>query len=136
MTRRLKTTTNALMLAALLAAGPGILPATASASGRLGSGGGSGGGGSVPAVDTIKVSKAYYADTGSYVELLVMASSSNSTARLFVYLPDGQLLGEVPNGGGGRYGGTVFLSMYIPATLTFVSTGGGSIQVATDPFQF
>lgn len=130
MKRQVTTLTKALLMTALMATGIGIasLPAPALASG------GSGGGGI--RVDSIRVSKAYFFDTGSYVELLIKADSSDSTARLFAYLPDGRLLGEIPNGGGGRYGGTVFLSMYIPQTITILSSDGGGITVNTAPFQF
>src|ERR1044071_2750340 len=105
------------------------LPFNASASGGSTSGGG-GGGGSTTGVDTIKVQKCYYFDTGSYVELLLMASSSNSSAHLYAYLPDGTYLGEVQNGGGGQYGGTVFVTLYIPATITIRSCSGGTIPPA------
>ena len=105
------------------------------ASGGSGSGSG-GGGGTTSGVETIKVSKCYEFDTGSYVELLINASSSNSSAHLYAYLPDGTYLGEVQNGGGGRYGGTVFVTLYIPATITLVSSAGGTITVPTTPFQF
>lgn len=95
--------------------------------------GGGGGGGSV---DTIRVNKCYYAVvSGAYVELLINANSSNTSARLFAYLPNGQLLGEVQNGGGGRYGGTVFLAFTVPATITIVSSGGGVVTVPCTPFQ-
>lgn len=107
-----------------------LAPNVASASG----GGGSGGSGS--SVDTIKVNKCYEFDTGAYVELLLNAVSSNSNAHLYAYLPDGTYLGEVQNGGGGRYGGTVFVTLYVPASITFVSSYGGMITVSTQPFQF
>ena len=97
--------------------------------------GGSGGGGSTSSVDTIKVSKFEYAVVTGYVELLISASSSNSSAHLYAFLPDGTYLGEVQNGGGGRYGGTVFLSYYVPATITMVSSTGGKITVETTPYQ-
>ena len=130
MTRRLTTVANALLMATVIATGIGMvsLPTSAFASG------GSGGGG--VRVDAIKVSKAYYFDTGSYVELLIKAQSSDPTAHLYAYLPNGQLLGEVQNGGGSRYGGTVFLSMFIPRTITILSTSGGATTVLTAPFQF
>ena len=88
-------------------------------------------------VDKIKVSKCEYAATpgAGYVELLVSAVSSNANASLFAYLPDGRLLGPVQNGFGGKYGGTVFLSMYIPASITIVSSYGGKITVPCVPFQ-
>jgi hypothetical protein len=100
--------------------------------------GGSGGGGSnSSAVETIKVSKCEYAvvSGGAYVELLLNASSSNSSAHLYAYLPDGTYLGEVQNGGGGRYGGTVFGSFYVPDTITIKSSAGGVVTVACVPFQ-
>jgi hypothetical protein len=109
------------------------LSTTVQASGGSGSGGG--GGGSTTGVDTIKVNKCYYFDTGSYIELLINASSSTSSAHLYAYLPDGTYLGEVQNGGGGQYGGTVFLTLYIPATITIRSSAGGTITVPCVPGQ-
>ena len=95
-----------------------------------GGGGGGGGGG----VDTIKVSKCYY-QAGSG-QMLVKASSSDSTARLFAYRPDGTYIGEVQNGGGSRYGGTVMpWQPYDPIYVTIISTSGGRITVPTTPFQ-
>jgi hypothetical protein len=126
---------KSMVLTVLLAIGLGLgiinlaTPAFASGSSGSGGSGGSGGGGGSTGVDTIRVSKCYYFDTGSYVELLINAGSSNSSAHLYAYLPDGTYLGEVQNGGGGRYGGTVFLSFYIPATITIISSAGGSITV-------
>jgi hypothetical protein len=129
------------LLTLLVAFTVNIQPNRAFASGGSGSGGSgngssSGGGGSTSQVDTIKVNKCYYADVGAYVELLLNAVSSNSSAHLYAYLPDGTYLGEVQNGGGGQYGGTVFVTMRIPASITFVSSVGGSITVPTEPFQF
>src|ERR1019366_1566552 len=97
------------------------------------SGGGSSGGGSVK-VDTIKVSKCYYdAPTG---EMLIKASSSDVTAHLYAYRPDGSYAGEVQNGGGSRYGGTVVTgSPSDPGTMTIISSSGGTITVPTTPFQ-
>ena len=92
----------------------------------------SGGGGSV---ETIKVIKCEYAVNVGYVELLISASSSNSNAILQAYLPDGELLGVVQNGGGGRYGGTVFLCLYVPATITIVSSYGAYTTVPCVPYQ-
>jgi hypothetical protein len=128
------------LLTLLVAFTVNIQPNLAFASGGSGSGGsgggGTGGGGSTSQVDTIKVNKCYYADVGAYVELLLNAVSSNSNAHLYAYLPDGTYLGEVQNGGGGQYGGTVFVTMYIPASITFVSSVGARITVPTEPFQF
>ena len=139
MKQRLKTagkTIQTLFITALLALGLGAsllsLAMPAMASGGSGSGGG---GGSTTGVDTIKVSKCYYFDTGSYIEMLINASSSNSSAHLYAFLPDGTYLGEVQNGGGGRYGGTVFLTMSIPCCITIVSSAGGVITVPATPGQ-
>jgi hypothetical protein len=83
------------------------------------------------------VSKCYTnatATTGG--ELLIKASSSDSTARLFAYRPDGSLIGEVQNGGGSRYGGTVMpYQSSDPGEVTIRSTSGGKITVKTGPFQ-
>lgn len=90
-----------------------------------------------PAVDTIKVTKCYTNATAtSGGEMLIKASSSDPTARLFAYRPDGTLIGEVQNGGGSRYGGTVMpYQPYDPLTVTIRSSSGGSIEVPTTPFQ-
>jgi hypothetical protein len=112
-------------LMALLAAFTiGVMP------GPLFASGGSGGGN----VDTIKVSKCFYdAPTG---QMLIKASSSDPTAHLYAYRPDGSYAGEVQNGGGSRYGGTVVAgSPQDPITMTIKSSSGGSITVPTTPFQ-
>jgi hypothetical protein len=98
-------------------------------------GSGSGGGGSTSNIDTIKVSKCEYAVTQAYVELLINASSSNSSAHLYAYLPDGTYLGEVQNGGGGQYGGTVFVTLYVPASITIISSAGGNLTAPCVPYQ-
>jgi hypothetical protein len=122
-----------ILLALWLAVGMAGVNFTAAS---LASGGSGSGGGSTSNVESIKVSKCEYAVVdGAYVELLLNASSSNSTAHLYAYLPDGTYLGEVQNGGGGRYGGTVFVTLYVPATITFRGSAGGSITVATTVFQ-
>jgi len=108
-----------------------FMPILAFASGGGGTSGG--GGGTTVKVDTIKVSKCYY-NTGG--EMLIKASSSDPTARLFAYTPFGTYLGEVQNGGGSRYGGTVM--GYVgadPVEVTIVSSSGGSTTVPTTPFQ-
>jgi hypothetical protein len=116
------------LLTLLVAFAVALTPRLSFASGGSGSGGGSGG------VDTIKVSKCYYdAPTG---QMLIKASSSDSTAHLYAYLPSGQYLGEVQNGGGGQYGGTVM--GYVgadPGSITINSSSGGTITVPTTPFQ-
>jgi hypothetical protein len=103
-----------------------MMPRLSFASGGSGSGGGS--------VDTIKVSKCYYdAPTG---QMLIKASSSDTTAHLYAYLPSGAYLGEVQNGGGSRYGGTVMGYVSAdPGSVTINSSAGGTITVPTTPFQ-
>ena len=98
-------------------------------------GSGSGGGGSTASADTIKVTKCEYAATGAYVELLISASSSNSSAHLYAYLPDGTYLGEVQNGSGGRYGGTVFIAYYVPDSITIKSSAAGTVTAPCVPYQ-
>ena len=86
-----------------------------------------------PALDTIKVSKCFI-QAGSG-QMLLKAASSDASARLFAYRPDGSLIGEVQNGGGARYGGTVMpWQPYDVVEVTFRSTSGGSITVPTTPF--
>ncbi len=68
--------------------------------------------------------------------MLIKAQSSDKTARLLAYRPDGTLIGEVQNGGGNRYGGTVApYQPYDPVKVTIRSSAGGSITVPTTPFQ-
>ena len=84
-------------------------------------------------VDTIKVSKCY---TNGATQLLIKASSSDQSAHLIAYRPDGTVIGEVQNGGGSRYGGTVMPPQPSdPVTVTIKSSSGGSISVPTTPFQ-
>ena len=119
--------------AATVPSGPALNSAA-----RVAQSGGSGGGGSTKppsSVDSIKVAKAEFFDQGGAVELLVSAVSSDLTAHLYLYDPSGVYLGEVQNGRGGRYGGSVFVTTYIPATLTIKSSSGGAVTVATTPFQ-
>jgi hypothetical protein len=129
---KIKNILSTILTMAILAIGISTTtqPITVSASGGSG-----GGGGTITGVDTIKVNKCYYFDAGSYVELLLQAVSSESSAHIYAYLPDGTYLGEVQNGGGGRYGGTVFLCMRVPASITFISSSGGSITITTQLMQ-
>jgi hypothetical protein len=111
----------------------GLIANSFASGGSGGPGGsGSGGGGGVQ-VDSIKVSKCYCNSAG---QMLIKAASSDPTARLFAYRPDGTLIGEIQNGGGSRYGGTVMpWQQYDPVYVTIISTSGGSITVPTTPFQ-
>jgi hypothetical protein len=96
------------------------------------SGGGGGGGGGSVGVDTIKVSKSWWTNING--ALLINAKSSNPAAHLYLYIPSGQYLGEVQNGSGGPYGGTVFYVPFDPVKITLVSSSGGIITVPTTPF--
>jgi hypothetical protein len=110
--------------------------ALAGATGAQASGGGGGGGGGAR-VDTVKVTKAYTNATPTDGgEMLIKASSSDPAARLSAYRPDGGLIGAVQNGGGSRYGGTVMPWQFTySASVTIMSSSGGSITVPTTPFQ-
>ena len=90
-----------------------------------------------PSVDTIKVTTCYTnATAGTGGQMLIKASNSDTTARLFAYRPDGTLIGEVQNGGGSRYGGTVMPYIpYDPIYVTIRSSSGGSIDGPTTPFR-
>jgi hypothetical protein len=128
-----RTITKTIIVFAFLAIAFGVIsqPTPVAASG--GSGGG-GSGGTTIKMDSIKVSKCYYdAPTG---QMLIKASSSDVTAHLHTYRPDGIYQGEVQNGGGSRYGGTVMGYIpYDPGSMTIKSSSGGSIIVPTTPFQ-
>jgi hypothetical protein len=99
------------------------------------SGGSSGGGGAVSNVDAIKVTKCFY-DAPTHA-MLIKASSSKPFARLFAYLPSGKYIGEVQNGGGSRYGGTVmgYIAGGDPRYVIIRSNAGGVILAPTTPFQ-
>ena len=88
-------------------------------------------------VETITVSKCFTNATAtSGGQMLIKASSSDAAVRLFAYRPDGSLIGEVQNGGGSRYGGTVMpYQPYDPVTVTVRSSAGASVSVPTTPFQ-
>ena len=102
------------------------------APGRTFASGGSGSGSGAPKVDSIKVSKCYC--NGS--EMLIKASSSDVTAHLYAYRPDGTYQGEVQNGGGSRYGGTVMgFVPYDPGSMVIISSAGGYVVAPTTPFQ-
>ena len=126
---KIKNTLSAILATVIMAIAVVAVsqPTTTQASG--GSGGGSG-----VKVDSIKVSKCFYdAPTG---EMLIKAASSDVTAHLYAFRPDGTYQGEVQNGGGSRYGGTVM--GYIPDDpqyMVIVSSSAGSIVVPTAPFQ-
>ena len=132
----MKTTINGFaslltaMTAVLLALAICATPVSVKASG----GGGGGGGGTTAKVDSIKVTKCFYMPGAT--GMLVKAASSDVSARLFAYLPDGTYLGELQNGGGSRYGGTVLIApSYDPGYVVVVSSSGGTTAAPTTPFQ-
>ncbi|GAA2156836.1 hypothetical protein FHX52_4310 [Humibacillus xanthopallidus] len=88
-------------------------------------------------VDHIRVDKCWTnATASSGGQLLISADSSDRQARLLAYRQDGTLIGEVQNGGGQRYGGTVFAyEPTDPLTVTIMSSSGGRVTVATTPFR-
>lgn len=87
--------------------------------------------------DIIDVDKCWTNATAtSGGQLLVSASSSDQSARLLAYRADGTLIGEVQNGRGQRYGGTVFpWQATDPGAVTIRSSSGGSITVRTTPWR-
>jgi hypothetical protein len=89
------------------------------------------------AADIVQVAKCYTNSTLSRGgELLIKANSSDRAARLFAYRPDGALIGELQNGGGSRYGGTVMpYQPYDPVSVTIKSSAGGSVTVPTTGFK-
>ncbi len=90
-----------------------------------------------PAVDTIQVSKCFTVATATTPgSMLIKAVSSDNKAILSAYSPDGTFLGQVQNGGGSKYGGTVMqVQITDPGTVTITSSEGGSVTVPTTPFQ-
>ena len=125
------------LTAAVLAACDSSVTAPRDLSASYSGGSGGAGGGTIPKVDQIKVTKCYTNATATgFGEMLIKAASSDVSARLFAYRPDGSLIGEVQNGGGSRYGGTAMpIQMFDPVTVTIRSSSGGSIAVPTTPFQ-
>jgi hypothetical protein len=88
-------------------------------------------------VDVVKVEKCWTTATAGHGgELLVKASSSDRAAHLLVYRADGSLIGEVQNGGGGRYGGSVMpYQRSDPGSCVVRSSSGGAATAPTAPFQ-
>jgi len=88
-------------------------------------------------VDVVRVEKCWTTAThGNGGQLLVKASSSDPEAHLLVYGADGALIGEVQNGGGGRYGGSVMpYQRSDPGKCVVRSSSGGTSTAPTGPFQ-
>lgn len=127
--------TSFVLVASLVTACGGSPVGPADVAPRLSGGSGGGGGGTTnpPKVDDIKVTKCYTNGGGA---MLIKAASSDPTATLTAYRPDGSVIGNLQNGGGSRYGGTVMpYQAYDPGTVTIRSSAGGSITVPTSPFQ-
>ncbi|MGO4599462.1 hypothetical protein [Terrabacter sp. 2RAF25] len=92
----------------------------------------------VPAgADSVEVDKCWTNATAtSGGQLLVSARSSDPAAHLLAYRADGRLIGEVQNGRGQRYGGTVFAWQATdPVSVTVRSSSGGSVTVPTTPWR-
>ncbi len=115
------------------------LPSSLALASGGGNSGGTGGSTVQVKVDSLKLTKCFtnaLPGGGGGGAMLLKAASSDATAQIFAYRPDGTLIGEVQNGGGSRYGGTVMgYQSYDPGFVTFRSTSGGSITVPTTPFQ-
>lgn len=108
------------------------VPATTAPQG--GGGGGHGGGGN--GAEVITISKCFTNATAhGFGAMLIKAASSNPAAQLSAHRSDGSLIGEVQNGGGSRYGGTVMeIQPYDPGTVTITSSTGASATCQTGPF--
>jgi hypothetical protein len=82
--------------------------------------------------DTIRISKQFYVANNK--TLLISAVSNNAKAHLYLYRSSGSFLGEVQNGAGGKYGGSVFFAGPDPVSLTIVSSAGGKVTFRTTPY--
>ena len=68
-------------------------------------------------------------------KLIRKLPSGNRRGLCVAYSPDGALIGEVQNGGGSRYGGTVIAYRAVnPLSVTIRSSAGGVVTVPTTPF--
>jgi hypothetical protein len=110
-----------------------ILSSTStSALARSTSGGGGGGN-----TETIKIDKCFFqlmSPGSTYCQMLIKAGSTNGNAHLYAYNQAGSYIGEVQNGSGGRYGGTVFIQPTVPTLVTIVSSTGASASTVPGPF--
>ena len=85
--------------------------------------------------ETIKISKCFINPIGgTYCQLLIKASSTNGSAHLYAFSETGSYIGEVQNGSGGRYGGSVFIHSTCPALITVISDTGASASAVPTPF--
>ena len=85
-----------------------------------------------PPADQVRISKVNYTPG----RLLAQATSSNSNATLLLYVTSsGELIGDLPNLGGGQYGETVFVVMTDPQNVTVRSSLGGSDSKAVSGFE-
>jgi len=94
----------------------------------------SGGGGNT---ETIKIDKCFFqlmSPGSTYCQMLIKAGSTNGNAHLYAYNQAGSHIGEVQNGSGGRYGGTVFIQPTVPTLVTIVSSTGASASAVPGPF--
>ena len=119
---------------AVILLGAAVLSTTSTSALASGSGGGGGGGGST---ETIKIDKCFFQQMSAgstYCQMLIKAGSTNGNAHLYAYNQTGMYIGEVQNGSGGRYGGTVFITPVIPTLVTIVSSSGASASTVPGPF--
>jgi hypothetical protein len=94
----------------------------------------SGGGGNA---ETVKIDKCFVSQMSpgsTYCVMLIKAGSTNGNAHLYAYTQTGSYIGEVQNGSGGRYGGTVFVQPTVPTLVTIVSSTGASTSAVPGPF--
>ena len=82
--------------------------------------------------DSVHIARCMYAVANKTV--LITANSSDPRATLSAYTPSGKYLGWVQNGGGARYGGTVFWVGGDPKEITIKSSSGGSAEAKTTPY--
>jgi hypothetical protein len=120
-----------------LAAGQSAAPTSGGGGGGGGGGAGGAAGGGGTQVDKIRISKCWTNATATGGgELLIKASSSDPTAVLTAYRKDGSKIGEVQNGGGSKYGGTVMpYQPSDPVACVIKSSSGGRRSVPSAPFQ-
>ena len=82
--------------------------------------------------DRVTIVRCMYAAANKTV--LITAKSSDSRATLEAYTPSGKHLGWVQNGGGARYGGTVFWVGGDPKSIAIKSSSGGEVVAKTTPY--
>lgn len=77
-----------------------------------------------PATDSVSVTRAEYATSKRELRVEATGSSSSATSKVYV-AATGELVGTLPNLGGGKYGGQLTWATN-PQRITVRSSGGGS----------